>query len=276
MNKRQQKYFALIDIIEMTHDWHFGGHYLDVPYYQFFFKLFAEGLAENTVILFFSDHGIRFGPLRETHSGEIEGRLPFMFIRLPDNTDQTYVEHMKRNQYHLTTHFDVHATLIHLLYNKPDLHLPYGRSLIGGVFNRNRDCTAAAIPQIYCPCFEDRPVLDYEVIHPNETIPEILSTINFYSENYRKECVEYKFEKIHRIYNRVNQRYQGKSDSKLYIIHVYVNPGMALFEMLVEGREGNTGFNVNIDFARINKYGNQSHCIDDKFIKNLCFCRDLL
>ena len=115
MNKRQQKYFAYISLSEMTHDWILGAHFMDVPYYRFFNRLFSEGLAENIVILFFSDHGIRFGPIRESYYGSQEDRRPFHFIRLPKNTQQKYVENLRENQYRLTTPFDIHASLVHLM-----------------------------------------------------------------------------------------------------------------------------------------------------------------
>jgi hypothetical protein len=36
------------------------------------------------VIIFFSDHGIRFGKVRETFIGKLEERLPFMFLIFPN------------------------------------------------------------------------------------------------------------------------------------------------------------------------------------------------
>ena len=115
MNKRKQKYFAYISISEMTHDWIEAGHYMDVPFHQLLTKLFDGNLLKDTVVLLFSDHGFRYGALRETHTGEMESRLPFMFIHLPQNTDRRYVENLRQNQYRLTTAFDIHATLTHLI-----------------------------------------------------------------------------------------------------------------------------------------------------------------
>ena len=118
MDKRQQKFFAYISICETTHDWASGGQIMDVPYFNFLSSVFEENLNKNTLILFFSDHGLRFGKLRETHSGEMENRLPFMFIHLPDHFNQTYEEHLNQNQHRLTTPFDIHASLTHLVDGK--------------------------------------------------------------------------------------------------------------------------------------------------------------
>ena len=276
MNKRRQKFFALIDIISITHKSHFGGQHLDVPYYQFFSQLFAKGLAVNTVIIFFSDHGIRLGPLRETHSGEVETRLPFMFIRLPENSDQNYVKTLRQNKYRLTSPFDIHATLVHLLKNKPDHSLPHGLSLIDRVLSDKRDCTSAAIPQPYCSCYENIPVLDYSVIHPNETIPKIIAKINSYSNKWRKRCVEFKLEKIKRIYQRIDHKYPGDVGEKIFMLHVYVKPGNGIFKVYVEGSKRNTQFNVIDEIVRINRYGRDARCIPGEEDKKYCYCRNLI
>ena len=120
MRKRNQKYFAYISICELTHDWHNGAHYMDVPYHNFFQNMFNKNLHQDTIILFFSDHGLRFGAFRETHSGEMENRLPFMFIHLPKtlNIPKESLVNLKHNQHRLTTHFDTHATLVHLIEGK--------------------------------------------------------------------------------------------------------------------------------------------------------------
>ena len=118
MDKRKQKYFAYISISEMTHDWIEAGHYMDVPYHQLLTKLFDENLLKNTLLIFFSDHGFRYGPLRQTHTGEVETRLPFNFIHLPENFNTKYAENLRQNQYRLTTPFDIHATLTHVIQGK--------------------------------------------------------------------------------------------------------------------------------------------------------------
>ncbi|XP_052098690.1 uncharacterized protein LOC127733361 [Mytilus californianus] len=42
-----------------------------------------ESTLNNTIIFFYSDHGIRFGQFRQTFIGQMEERLPFLFIILP-------------------------------------------------------------------------------------------------------------------------------------------------------------------------------------------------
>ena len=102
----------------MSHDWIEAGHFLDVPYSQLLTRLFDEKLLDNTLLIFFSDHGFRYGPLRQTHTGEVENRLPFIFIHLPKDFNKTFADKLRQNQYRLTTPFDIHATLTHLIQGK--------------------------------------------------------------------------------------------------------------------------------------------------------------
>ena len=99
----------------MTHDSVEAAHYMDVPYHRLLSKFFEEDLMNDTLLIFFSDHGFRYGPLRQTHTGEVENRLPFIFIHLPEKFDSKYAENLRKNQYRLTTPFDIHASLTHLI-----------------------------------------------------------------------------------------------------------------------------------------------------------------
>jgi hypothetical protein len=70
------------------------------------------------VVFFFSDHGIRFGKIRDTLIGKFEERLPFMHVILPPEMKTTYpeiVENLKSNAKKLTTNFDVYETLLDLM-----------------------------------------------------------------------------------------------------------------------------------------------------------------
>ena len=85
---------------------------LDPILAKLFNKLFNENLLTNTLLFFFSDHGIRFGRIRETLSGKIEERLPLMSIYLP-KLWRNY--NITINQNRLTTPFDIHSTLKHII-----------------------------------------------------------------------------------------------------------------------------------------------------------------
>jgi arylsulfatase A-like enzyme len=118
MKKRKEKYFAYISISVLPHDDFNLGAFLDRPTHKLMSKLFEGDLMDDTMILFFSDHGIRIGDIRLTHSGGIEARLPFMFIHLPKNSLNEFRDNLTINQNRLSSHFDIHSTLKHILNGK--------------------------------------------------------------------------------------------------------------------------------------------------------------
>jgi hypothetical protein len=99
------------------------------------------------------------------------------------------------------------------------------------------------------------------------------------TESSREKCVKFEFDSIHAAYER-NMSSSGdknfkKLKTKTYLIQVYVKPGNAFFESTVKS-SGNKKFEVIGDISRINKYGNQSHCIQNSFLEKYCFCKDLV
>ncbi|KAJ8943440.1 hypothetical protein NQ318_015720 [Aromia moschata] len=68
---------------------------MDDDFVSFFEGLRNEGHLDNTVILFFSDHGFRYGKIRLTHTGWMEERLPFIYLGIPDNFRTAHQEEYK-------------------------------------------------------------------------------------------------------------------------------------------------------------------------------------
>ena len=73
-------YFAFTFLSRLTHDRIESAAMADLLYKQFFENINKGNSLNTTVIFFFSDHGIRFGKVRETFIGKLEERLPFMFL----------------------------------------------------------------------------------------------------------------------------------------------------------------------------------------------------
>ena len=118
MNARKQKYFAFHFMARLTHDILNNVGYFDPIIDRLFGQLFRENLLTNTVIVFFSDHGLRFGDIRQTLSGKYEERLPFMHIYVPQRYRS---RNLTVNEHRLTTPFDIHSTLKHIIEGLIDL-----------------------------------------------------------------------------------------------------------------------------------------------------------
>lgn len=130
-------------------------------------KMNDTGVLDNTVVILMSDHGIRWGPIRETFQGWLEERLPFLFVLLPKWLQEKYPEAManlRRNTRALTTHYDVHETMLDLmnlttleseeLKNRANYwNRRAGLSLFLPI-SGDRTCKNADIPTEWCTCHE--------------------------------------------------------------------------------------------------------------------------
>ena len=119
-----------------------------------------NGHLNNTVLVLFGDHGTRWGDIRSTLIGELEERLPFISITLPLWFERKYpnlVKNLKVNTKRLTTPFDVHATLKHLLSYPQRPITDRGRSLFDEI-ELSRTCETAGIPEHFCTCLNWKPV----------------------------------------------------------------------------------------------------------------------
>lgn len=136
---------------------------VDTYILEYLERFVSQGTMDNTVVVLFSDHGIRFGPSRSNSLGWLEDRLPFLFIWLPPYLRQShpeFVEALQLNRNRLTNPFDLHLTLKHLLslsnrINELELggaqDCPRCQSLLLPVAS-NRSCGDVAIPQPWCSC----------------------------------------------------------------------------------------------------------------------------
>ena len=73
---------------------------------------------DNTVIILFGDHGSRNDDVRNTMQGKLEERLPWLSISVPAWLEKKYPDitsALEHNQRIISSPFDVHATLRHVL-----------------------------------------------------------------------------------------------------------------------------------------------------------------
>lgn len=87
---------------------------MDSTVRDYLLELADRRILNDSAVVFFSDHGIRFGPVRHLHTGWLEERLPFMFVWLPEwfrraHPGAARALHANRNR--LTTPYDLHVTL---------------------------------------------------------------------------------------------------------------------------------------------------------------------
>ncbi|XP_049823264.1 uncharacterized protein LOC109595943 isoform X2 [Aethina tumida] len=85
---------------------------------NFLQDLQQSGHFNKSIVVFLSDHGMRFGSIRNTHTGWMEERLPYIYFSFPPTFKEKFpVEYNNflSNEYKLTSPFDLYMTLQHLL-----------------------------------------------------------------------------------------------------------------------------------------------------------------
>jgi len=146
----------------VTHDTASEAGHIDRFLVRFFNRLISADLLRNTAVVFFSDHGMRFGPSRGANRlSWYEENMPMALLALPEPFRRSHPEMLdtlRANTNRLTTPFDLHETVRRLSY----VNQPYDDSArrAGGrrgvslldVKLGDRTCENASIAPTYCEC----------------------------------------------------------------------------------------------------------------------------
>ncbi|XP_069698044.1 uncharacterized protein [Periplaneta americana] len=279
----------------LTHDYLNFPSLGDGAYEQFLYNLSETGSLNRTVLIFFSDHGIRWGAIRETYQGRLEERLPFVFFIFPEWFRNKYPlasTNLRKNTHHLTTPFDMYETLTDLL-NLDQIEMesirkrstefdnskqkPRGISLFLPV-PKSRTCSEAGIEPHWCTCQRSE-VLSVEDSIIKKMSSALVEHLNALLKPYG-ECSQLQVEDIKSasVQFPLQHLYNETKDGGLkdYVIVIQTTPGGALFEGTIRHQIKNDNVQVVGSVSRINSYGNQSSCILDYHMKLYCYCESYL
>lgn len=207
MTLQKKKFWSVFWESSVTHD------FLNVPVNNdLIFLMFLKSIQEynvlnSTVLIFMSDHGMRWGAFRETYQGRLEESLPFLYLVFPDWFKKKYslaTKNINQNKHRLTTHFDVHETMKDLLnldsledkvlkWRISTMRHTRGISLFLPI-PENRTCESAGIQPIWCSCQKNQKVstTDKTVVKAANLS---LKYLNSMMKNY-KECAQLKLNKV--------------------------------------------------------------------------------
>ncbi|GFT03757.1 uncharacterized protein NPIL_644831 [Nephila pilipes] len=246
---QNRPFFAFLFLARLTHDvFNFAG-YADEPTFQLLKYLDESKILNNTMLLFFSDHGIRFGRIRKTRIGQYEERMPFMHLILPKwfLDDHTIIrKNLETNAKRLTTPFDIHATLCHLASLMSgdiqcDSKLKPGISLFREVPS-NRTCSDAGITPHWCTCQVSKPISTDES-RVQKAADTVIHTINKWTGIYQAKCAILTLNQILNARvtasgqigdtNLTNNKETFSKSFLNYLIVVSASPSKAVFEATV-------------------------------------------
>lgn len=258
----------------MTHDFLNYVGYTDNPISNFLTSADDLGILNNTVVIFISDHGIRWGDIVDTRIGKYEERMPFAFLVFPQWFRERYPrqwENLQANQHRLTTPFELYKTQWDILYlSRRTTKVPEGRGI--SLFDEipvERTCDDAQISPHWCVCdpYEE---LDPSSAHVHRATKHAIFHLNNMVADFKDLCAVLSLKSV------LNAEVHTPADRSLgvnYRVVFLVEPSGGKFEATVQRKESQ--FKVLGDVSRINKYGKQSRCVSEFKLKPVCFCRGL-
>ncbi|KAI5632602.1 hypothetical protein NE865_14705 [Phthorimaea operculella] len=250
---KSSKLFGFFWEVTMSHDYLNYPMVMDDSYEKFLKNLDSSGYLEDTILIFMSDHGIRWGEIRYTKQGRLEERLPLVNILVPPSFRVNYslaYDNLRLNSKRLTTPFDVHATLVDLVsmesIKNKNIRLrstkPYGHDRSISLFlpvPSNRTCKMADIDDHWCTCHKGQKMAtdSGEAREAAAHLPDNNETASW----------------------------------REWVVVVRVQPGGGVFEATV--RRDARQFTLAGAVSRLNLYGEQSHCIHQYRLKLYCYCQ---
>ncbi|KAG5865513.1 hypothetical protein JTB14_023339 [Gonioctena quinquepunctata] len=154
-------YFGIFWMNTFSHNYINTPTRMDEKITNFLEELNQHGVFNESMVVFLSDHGIRFGDIRKTIQGWYEERLPMNLISLPPWFQEAYpekYENFKRNAKKLTSTYDLYMTLQEVLALSVDNHVVTSskacascRSFFSEIPER-RTCKQAGVSDIWCTC----------------------------------------------------------------------------------------------------------------------------
>ncbi|CAG9761090.1 unnamed protein product [Ceutorhynchus assimilis] len=243
-------------------------------------NLHSSGVTNSSIIIFLSDHGIRFGDIRLTETGWLEERLPFIYFSFPPWFKEKFSEEYKNflnNVNKLTSPYDIHMSLQHLLkmsgFNYsiiPSDACPKCVSLFENI-SKERSCEEAGITDHWCTCAgysETKLNSKVEQKISNFVIDLIDGIINKKIKN-KNICAKYKATEIS---IRLGKKFSYKNIS--YALVLLKTHPKAVFETTISfvGDISNSTLEAG-DVSRLDYYNYHSQCVSDGYLKKYCYCR---
>ncbi|KAH8293275.1 hypothetical protein KR018_006725 [Drosophila ironensis] len=248
-------------------------------------KLMSEHhIFENAIVMVVSDQGQQIGELVSLPDGFLEQRLPMLHIHLPKWFRATYPNfhnNMLANSNNLTSPFDLHQTLYHILHlnaNTPEeLRSPEPSTYDGkkcqaqSLFHQiplDRGCVEACIDKKFCACNEFVPLKSHRVAF--FFVTKFVRQLNIWllKHKFHLFCQRLRVKDIVFVENKF------ESEPDTFRIRINVDPEPGLLEAIVHfDKEKQTFEKVELqNITPLHNFNIFSECVKNVIAKKFCFC----
>ncbi|KAH8317395.1 hypothetical protein KR067_003033, partial [Drosophila pandora] len=269
-----------------TREYHFASTSLDDRFVKQLELMEKNQVFEHSIVILFSDQGYQTGDLALLPDGFLEQRLPLLHIHLPVWFQVAYEEfatNIKMNRERLTSPYDLHLTLRHILQLNATTHeelvlQPSDKGLCEScrsLFHqlpKDRGCEEACIESHFCTCRSFVPlphdaraynVAKILLYHTNAYM--LINGLNQFCQRLALLNVDYFERKL------------GPETSdgvNTYRIGIKTIPETGIYEatLLINSQLSRIGRIKWEDVSVLHNFKNHSGCIDNKIGKKFCFC----
>ena len=294
--------FSFLFHSELSHDGYSELQAVDDDLYNFLSDMEHRGHLNNTILILMSDHGARFHEVRQYVQGKYEERMPYFGFRFPPWFRDKYpgaMRSFKLNSKRLTTPFDIHETFVDIL--------NYTGARKGSLDNRgislfkeippSRTCAHAGIETHWCACLNWKDA-DTSSNHVITAANHLVGTVNNMTSQERHQCTQLKLDVVthagvfapHTSLLKFRKSLDSdgrKADlsdnmeaSELFFqLTITTLPNHGKYEATLKFIQNENTFVANEkEISRINKYGNQSHCVTKTLphLRPYCYCKTQL
>jgi hypothetical protein len=280
----------------------------DQPLYEFLQWMKSNGHLERSILIVGSDHGFRLGGASATYIGRIENNMPFLTVYIPEVLKQKYPWLQKNLQYNtdkLISAFDIHQTVVDAIYGRfseKNSEAVYRSRTSRSLFSKipkGRTCKDAGVPPQFCTCYDSTAVslsnpltiklAQFAVqhlnilLHDHQDICRELTLLNITDAKVMytaegdidKDHIEREPGFFKRLKGYTETDYSGR-----YVLMLYTNPSKGLIEVMIDYEKHSADgvdnkMTVIGEPVRVNRYGNQSHCLADTVLRQYCLCKDI-
>lgn len=252
---------------------------------DFLVDINRTGIFENSIVMFISDHGFRFGPVTYTHAGWLEERLPFFYMSVPKWFMKKYpekYENLIKNTERLTSPYDVYMTLQDVLvlsgknYTvKKSSGCPKCKSLFEEA-EKERSCEDAGIEHHWCTCGNYLTIPSTSLLAKEAArfvISEIRKAQINTGFNY-KRCADFDVKEI--MSASISDTSYTLHKNLSYILVTLQTEPKAVFQgtVSINMTAQVPTFKIEGSISRLDKYAEHSWCVKDSILKKYCYCQD--
>ncbi|XP_030024766.2 uncharacterized protein LOC115443480 [Manduca sexta] len=278
---KQDNFFGLFWLNSFSHNVNSRPENADKIFESFFNRLSYTGALTNTFIIFFSDHGIRFGQHRAQMESYFDDRMPFLFIWPPilfTGREVMKYRALVINQFRLITPYDIFDTLVDIksissCSNVTDIDSDYTAShSIFDIISYNRTCKEVGIHDKWCSCHNlyPLPIQDNEGMR---CVSHVLAKINsMISAIKTKKCWGCMSLELRNIL-RVHFYYNDDKISLFYVVAFTVSPGNVSYETTVLRKNNN--FEIIGPISVISSYRGLGKCTINPKERLYCLCQKI-